>query len=123
MRPNIENRIKEGSIKAFFNATATEIKINSILLTQDENSYEIANDFVLALTGYKPDYDFLTNAGIEIKKDENLTPYTDDQTLETNVPGLYLAGVILGGMHTGKYFIETSKDHGQKIVQHIVNTK
>ncbi len=121
VKPNIENRIKEGSVKAYFNATVSEIKINSLIFNQEGQTIEIENDFVLALTGYQPDYNFLVNAGVQIQDDENKTPYTNSDTLESNVPGLYLAGVILGGMHTGKYFIETSKDHGQKIINHILS--
>lgn len=121
VKPNIENRIKEGSVKAYFNATVSEIKINSLIFNQEGQTMEIENDFVLALTGYQPDYNFLANAGVLIKDDENKTPYTNSDTLESNIPGLYLAGVILGGMHTGKYFIETSKDHGQKIINHILS--
>jgi putative YpdA family bacillithiol system oxidoreductase len=121
VKPNIENRIKEGSVKAYFNATVSEIKINSLIFNQEGQTMEIENDFVLALTGYQPDYNFLANAGVLIQDDENKTPYTNSDTLESNIPGLYLAGVILGGMHTGKYFIETSKDHGQKIINHILS--
>ena len=121
VKPNIENRIKEGSVKAYFNATVSEIKINSLIFNQEGQTIEIENDFVLALTGYQPDYNFLVNAGVQIQDDENKTPYTNSDTLESNVPGLYLAGVILGGMHTGKYFIETSKDHGQKIINQILS--
>ncbi len=123
VKPNIENRIKEGSIKAYFKADAKEIKISSILFEQEGKLIEIDNDFVLALTGYKPDYKFLRNAGVEILEDEFKTPCHNPATLETNVQGLYLAGVILGGMHTGKYFIETSKDHGSKIINHILTEK
>lgn len=121
VKPNIENRIKEGSIKAYFNSTVSEIKINSLLFNHEGEDQEIENDFVLALTGYQPDYNFLINAGVKILDDENKTPFVCTDTHETNVKGLYLAGVILGGMHTGKYFIETSKDHGQKIINHIVS--
>jgi thioredoxin reductase (NADPH) len=121
VKPNIENRIKEGSIKAYFNSTVSEIKINSLLFDNEGQNLEIENDFVLALTGYQPDYNFLINAGVKILDDENKTPFAQADTHETNVKGLYLAGVILGGMHTGKYFIESSKDHGQKIINHILS--
>lgn len=121
IKPNIENRIKEKSILAHFNSTVKEIKPSSILFEKEGIENEIENDLVLALTGYKPNYTFIESAGIHINDDVFRTPVYNETSLETNVPGLYLAGVVIGGMNTGKYFIETTRDHGQKIINHILS--
>lgn len=120
VRPDIVNRIKEGSIKAFFNSKLTEIKPHAVEF-KDENGniQEIKNDFVLALTGYKPNFKFLQSLGVELSKDERKIPKYNPQTMETNVKGLYLAGVICGGMETHKWFIENSRIHANMIVNAI----
>ncbi|KEY20356.1 YpdA family putative bacillithiol disulfide reductase [Kaistella antarctica] len=120
VKPDIENRIKEGSIAAYFNAEVIEITAHAIIF-KDENQkiQTIENDFVLAMTGYLPDFEFLKNAGIELIGD-CLNPLYNEQTMETNVPGLYLAGVVCGGKDTHLWFIENSRIHAEIIVKHIL---
>lgn len=121
VKPDIENRIREGSIKAFFNASLTEITSESVFF-RDENGEirEIENDFVLAMTGYLPDFSFLKKMGIHLHG-EQLNPEYHPETMETNVPGLYLAGVVCGGKDTHLWFIENSRIHAGLIVQHILS--
>ncbi len=121
VRPDIINRIKEGSIKAFYNSTVTEITGDEIYLNTKEGSAVLPNDFVLALTGYMPNFEFLEDLGIELSSDAKRLPKYDPETMESNVNGLYLAGVICGGMETHKWFIENSRVHAGMIVQHIIN--
>lgn len=123
VKPDIENRIKEGSIKAFFNSVVTEIKQEEIVIKTPEGIKTIENDFVLAMTGYHPDYDLLSKAGIKISSDENKIPLFDPETFQTNVNGLFLAGVVCGGMETNKWFIENSRDHAEKIFNYITQEK
>lgn len=118
IKPNIENRIEEGSIKAYFETTVSEIKEDSVILKTSSGKREIKNDFVLALTGYHPDYEFIKSAGVAIEDDEIALPVCDEENLESNVPGLYLAGVVNCGMKTHRLFIENTRDHGEKIVKH-----
>ena len=87
-----------------------------------EGNIEIDNDFVLAMTGYQPNYEILENLGIEILKDEFKTPFYNEETMETNVEGVFLAGVICGGLKTNKWFIENSRDHSEKIISQIIKT-
>lgn len=119
VKPDIENRIKEGSIASYFNSEVTEIRENDIVIQTPDGSITIENDFVLAMTGYHPDYSFLKNAGIKISEDDCKTPAFDVETFETNVKGIFLAGVVCGGMETGKWFIENSRDHAEKIFNSI----
>jgi thioredoxin reductase (NADPH) len=119
VKPDIENRIKEESIKAYFNSFLTEIREDSADIQTPEGKITIENDFVLAMTGYHPDYSLLEKAGIEISKDPMKIPCFHPQSFETNVPGLSLAGVVCGGMETGKWFIENSRDHAQRIFEKI----
>ncbi|PIB29275.1 hypothetical protein BFP77_07145 [Maribacter sp. 4U21] len=121
VRPDIINRIKEGSIKAFYNSTVTQITEDEIYLNTKEGSVVLPNDFVLALTGYMPNFKFLEDLGIELSSDAKRLPNYDPETMESNVNGLYLAGVICGGMETHKWFIENSRVHAGMIVQHIIN--
>ena len=123
VKPDIENRIKEGSITAHFNSEMLEIKENSVLF-KDENgaTQEIENDFVLAMTGYLPDFDFLRNSGINLQGD-CLNPYYNEETMESNVPNLYLAGVVCGGKDTHLWFIETSRIHANMIIENIISKK
>ncbi|RUT68155.1 YpdA family putative bacillithiol disulfide reductase [Flavobacterium cupreum] len=118
-KPDIENRIAEGSIKAYFESNITEIKDNEVEIETPEGKITIENDFVLALTGYRPDLSFLENMGIQLSDDELKTPTYHPETMETNVPGLFLAGVICGGMHTHKWFIENSRIHATMIIDYI----
>lgn len=117
--PNIENRIKEGSIKAYFNTTIKEIKPTSVVLQTQEGETTIANDYVLAMTGYSPNYELLDNLGIEIQDDELKTPVFNQDTLESNLPGVFLAGVLNGGLKTNMYFIENTRHHAEMIVRRI----
>jgi len=121
VKPDIENRIEEGSITAHFNSEIIEIKKNSVIF-KDENGKvnEIENDFVLAMTGYLPDFDFLKNSGIDLQGD-CLNPIYHPETMETNVKNLYLAGVVCGGKDTHLWFIENSRIHAEMIVRDIIS--
>lgn len=120
IKPNIENRIKEGTIKAFFETEVTKINETTLELNQRGNTFTIENDFVLALIGYQPNYTFLKSIGITIGNDEFLTPNHSEETQLTNVDNIYLAGVVCGGLKTNKFIIESSKVHATKIIQHIL---
>lgn len=122
VRPDIINRIKEGSIKAYFNSSILEIRENEVDIQTPEGPITIANDFVIAMTGYRPNFDMLKKFGIELSKDEKLYPEHNTQTMETNIKGMYLAGVVCGGMDTHKWFIENSREHAEKIMNHITTT-
>ncbi|AZA51675.1 YpdA family putative bacillithiol disulfide reductase [Chryseobacterium sp. G0201] len=119
VKPDIENRIAEGNIKAHFNSEILEIKVKSVIF-KDENGqiHEIENDFVLAMTGYLPDFDFLKNSGIDLQG-ECLNPLYNAETMETNVENLYLAGVVCGGKDTHLWFIENSRIHAEMIIKNI----
>ena len=123
VRPDIMNRIEEGSIKAYYNTIVTEIKEDEIILDSPEGNLSLPNDFVLALTGYKPNFEFLEKLGIELSDDEKKLPEYNPDTMESNVDGLYLAGVICGGMETHKWFIENSRVHAKIIAEHILETQ
>lgn len=123
VKPDIENRIAEGSIKAYFNAEMQEIKDSTVIFKDDSgNLHEIENDFVLAMTGYLPDFGFLKNSGI-LLRNENLIPMYNPETMETNIENLYLAGVVCGGKDTHLWFIENSRIHATMIVKHILGQK
>ncbi|MGY8913772.1 MAG: NAD(P)-binding domain-containing protein, partial [Flavobacteriales bacterium] len=123
VRPDIINRINEGSIKAYYNANVKEIKENSIVIDTPEGTKNIENDYVLALTGYKPNFSFLEKLGIQLSDDNKKLPSYNEDTMETNVVGLYLAGVICGGMETHKWFIENSRIHAKIIINSIIGKK
>ncbi len=123
VRPDIINRIKEGSIKAYFNANVKEIHPSKIVVDTAKGTIELENDFVLALTGYKPNFAFLEKLGIELSDDDKRLPQYNKETMETNIDGLYLAGVICGGMETHKWFIENSRIHAPMIIKSIVTKK
>ena len=123
VRPDIINRIEEGSIKAYFNSAVQEIRENEIVIDGPAGIEVLENDFVLALTGYMPNFQFLEKLGIELSKDDKKLPSYDPETMETNVQGLYLAGVICGGMETHKWFIENSRIHAKIIVESILDSK
>ncbi len=121
VKPDIENRILEGSINAHFNAELTEIKENTVIFKDEKGElHEIENDFVLAMTGYLPDFDFLRNTGIRLEGDF-LNPYYNPETMETNIPNLYLAGVVCGGKDTHLWFIENSRIHANIIIKNILS--
>ena len=121
-RPDIVNRIEEGSIKAYFNSNVKEITKKSILIRSTEGEISIKNDFVLAMTGYQPNFKLLKSLGVSSKVDEYKTPVYNEKTMESNVKGVYLAGVVCGGLKTNKWFIENSREHAPKIIQHILNS-
>ncbi|OWW24376.1 hypothetical protein B4Q04_16175 [Zobellia sp. OII3] len=120
VRPDIINRIEEGSIKAYYNSVLKEVRPNEIVVDTPEGTITLENDFVLALTGYKPNFDFLTRMGVKLSDDEKKLPQYDPETMETNVSGIYLAGVICGGMETHKWFIENSRIHAKLIIASIL---
>jgi len=119
VKPDIENRIAEGSIKAYFESNITEIRENEVEIQTPNGKVTIENDFVLALTGYKPDLNFLEKIGIQLSNDELKIPVYNPETMETNIEGLFLAGVVCGGMQTHKWFIENSRVHANMIVDFI----
>ncbi len=119
VKPDIDNRIDEGSIKAVFNAEIREIKENEVVLSSKEGEQTLKNDFVLLLTGYRPNFEFLSSMGIKTSDDGKRIPEYDPETMETNIPGIYLAGVICGGVETHKWFIENSRVHAKMIIEDI----
>jgi len=119
VRPDIDNRIKEGSIKAYFNSSVKEIREKEVDIQTPDGIVTIENDFVLALTGYKPNFAFLKHLGIQLSSDEKECPVYNSGTMETNVKGIYLAGVVCGGMDTHKWFIENSREHADLIINNI----
>lgn len=119
VRPDIINRIEEGSIKAYYNATVKEIKATQLIIDTPDGTLTLENDFVLALTGYMPNFEFLEKLGIALSKDKKRLPNYNPETMESNVEGLFLAGVICGGMETHKWFIENSRIHAPIIMKSI----
>lgn len=120
VRPDIENRIKEGDIKAYYNSEVLSIQEDSVTIKTPEQTFTIANDFVLAMTGYKPDFDMLSKLGVSLADEELNVPVYNPETMETNLAGLYLAGVVCGGMDTHKWYIENSRVHAEQIFADIV---
>jgi len=123
VRPDIINRIEEGSIQAYFNSELIEIKQDEVILKGPEGEKVIPNDFVLALTGYQPNLEFLKSMGIELSSDDKKIPEYNHESMESNKKGIYLAGVICGGMETHKWFIENSRVHAEMIIDDIVAKK
>ncbi len=121
--PDIDNHIKEGSIKAYFNTEIKEIREKEVDIKTPGGMVTIDNDWVLAMTGYKPNLNFLRDSGIKISEDEVCKPHYNEKNHETNVKGIYLAGVICGGMNTHRLFIENSREHADKIIKDIVAKK
>lgn len=120
VKPDIMNRINNKEIQAYFNSEITEIKERSITVKTPEKSLELKNDFVLAMTGYQPNYNLLENLNVEILDDEFKTPSYNEKTMKTNIEGVFLAGVICGGLKTNKWFIENSREHSKKILSTII---
>ncbi|WP_299395657.1 YpdA family putative bacillithiol disulfide reductase [uncultured Gelidibacter sp.] len=119
VKPDIINRIEEGSITAYYNSEIVKITEKDITISTPKGNVSFKNDFVVALTGYQPNFKFLTDAGIHLSDDTAQLPVYNPETMETNVRGLYLAGVICGGMETHKWFIENSRIHAKLIADHI----
>src|ERR1700752_39565 len=114
IKPDMENRIKNGDIEAYFNSSVQEIGIDHVVIRTPRGPVRLKNDFVLALIGYHPDCDFLRSMGIELS-DQQCRPVCDPVTLESNVPGIYVAGVIVAGSRTNEIFIENGRFHGKQI--------
>jgi thioredoxin reductase (NADPH) len=123
VRPDIMNRIEEGSIKAYFNSSLKAIREREVDIETPEGLITIPNDFVMAMTGYKPNFDFLRDIGINLSKDGKFLPQYNPATMETNLPGVYLAGVVVGGMDTHLWFIENSRVHAEMILNDILSKR
>ena len=115
--PDINNRVKNGEIAAYFNTTVTNISEDEVTLSTPEGVVTIANQFVFALTGYHPDFSFIERLGVRLDEANDRCPVCDPATLESNVPGIYLAGVIVAGERTNEIFIENGRFHGQLIAE------
>jgi thioredoxin reductase (NADPH) len=118
VRPDIENRIKEGSIRALFETTVAAITPQAVIVERDGRREEIPADGVFLLTGYRPDVDLMRRAGIDCDE-VSLAPALNPDTFETNVPNLFIAGGAVAGRHTGNIFIENGRFHGEKIAREI----
>ena len=120
VRPDIENRIEEGAIKAYFNSNVSEITQNQVFIDTPDGEVVVENDWVLAMTGYQPNLSFLEKLGINLSKNTVRKPQFDENTMETNLPNVFLAGVLCGGMDTRSLFIENSRVHADMIVKRIL---
>jgi thioredoxin reductase (NADPH) len=120
VRPDVMNRIKEGSIRAIKNSKVVEILPTEVRLATPEGDVRLPNDWVLALTGYRPNFSLLDQLGVTLSLDEKRQPCYDQTNQESNVPGVYLAGVVCGGLNTREFFIENSISHAGAIVQDIL---
>jgi thioredoxin reductase (NADPH) len=124
IKPDIENRIQNGEIQAHFNSEVTHIDLDSVTIATSKTELVIPNNFVFALTGYHPDFGFLRSLGIRVEPrakaaPHDICPVCDPSTLESNVPGIYLAGVIVAGSRTNEIFIENGRFHGKLIATHL----
>ncbi len=120
-KPDIENRIKEGSIKAYFNSEIAEITDSQVIIKTPEGLETVKNDWVISMTGYQPNLNFLRKVGIHLSQDEIMKPQYDENSMETNLKNVYLAGVICGGMNTHSLFIENSRVHAERIIKKIIS--
>ena len=123
VRPDIVNRIEEGSIKAYFNSVLTAIREKEVDIQTPEGKITIPNDYVLLMTGYQPDFAFLERLGIELSQDEKRYPSYNKESMESNRKNIYLAGVVCGGMDTHIWFIENSREHARQIIQSILKKR
>lgn len=123
VRPDIENRIREGSIKAHFHSAINRITPKSVEVLTPEGISVIENDWVLAMTGYQPPFEFMRSCGIAFQNDPDHTPVYNEHTMESNIPGLFLAGVVCGGLKTNKWFIENSRVHANRIIDYLQSKK
>jgi thioredoxin reductase (NADPH) len=121
VRPDIDNRIKEGSIRAHFQSSLLAIREKEIDILTPEGTITLENDYVIAMTGYQPNLEFLRKTGIVLSDDEKKSPVYNPDTMESNLKNIYLAGVVCGGMETHVWFIENSREHANKIIASIVN--
>jgi thioredoxin reductase (NADPH) len=122
IKPDIENRIKNGEIKAYFESNVVEIQQDAVVVETPQGRVTLDNDFVFAMTGYHPDFDFLEALGIRFEGEDRL-PVCNAVTLESNVPGIYLAGVIVAGSRTNEIFIENGRFHGRQIAAALASNK
>jgi thioredoxin reductase (NADPH) len=118
-KPDLENRIHEGSIRAFFESRVIAIREKEVEVLTPKGKVTFANDYVLAMTGYQPNFAFLEKIGISLSPDAKKHPQYDPETMETNLPGIFLAGVICGGMDTHIWFIENSREHAARIIRYL----
>ncbi len=118
IKPNIENRIKNGEIKMYFGSTVKEVREHEVILNTPDGEVTVKNDFVFAMTGYRPDFEFMAEHGIHLDPATS-KPITDPDTLESERRGVYLAGVIVAGTHTNEIFIENGRFHGKQIAEAI----
>jgi thioredoxin reductase (NADPH) len=123
VKPDIENRIAAGEIKAYFNSETTRITPETVEISTPEGDLCLENNFVLAMTGYKPDFTFIASLGVKFQDDEFNTPLYNEHTNESNSPNIYLAGVVCGGLKTNKWFIENSREHAKLIIKSILSKK
>lgn len=123
VRPDMENRIASGEVRALFNSRLTAIRPTEVDILTPDGPVTLENDFVLALTGYKPDFAFLEKIGITLSNDALQEPFHNPETMETDIPGLFLAGVVCGGMQTHRWFIENSRAHAEQIVSRILEVR
>jgi thioredoxin reductase (NADPH) len=121
IKPNIENRIKNNEIPAYFNSRVIEIEPDAVRIETPAGEVRIKNDYVFAMTGYRPDFEFLARHGIQLEP-ESRRPRTNPATLESDTPGIYLAGVIVAGVHTNEIFIENGRFHGKTIATAIADS-
>jgi thioredoxin reductase (NADPH) len=122
IKPDIENRIKNGEITAYFNSQVAEITPDTVLLETPAGTRILKNDFVFALIGYHPDFEFLESLGVRAEGEDRM-PVCDPECLESNVPGIYLAGVIVAGARTNEIFIENGRFHGQQIAKDLIGKR
>ncbi|WP_336828880.1 YpdA family putative bacillithiol disulfide reductase [Sphingobacterium multivorum] len=122
VKPDIENRIAAGEIDVYYNSSLTEVTPTTAHIQTPNGIVELDNDFVLALTGYRPNFEFLKRIGIDIPEEAPCIPSHNEETMETNVAGMYLAGVVCGGLNTHLWFIENSRIHAKQIIGHIRST-
>jgi thioredoxin reductase (NADPH) len=120
VRPDIENRIEEGAIKAYYNSNVSKITQNQVFINTPDGEVVVENDWVLAMTGYQPNLTCMEKLGVNLSKDSVRKPQFDEKTMETNLPNVFLAGVICGGMDTRSLFIENSRVHADMIVKRIL---
>ena len=118
-RPDIVNRIEEGSIGAYYEAEIESITEKEVVFKDKKGVHTLPNDFVLAMTGYEPNFELLEQLGVNFQQDEYRTPVYNEQTMESNIQGVYLAGVVCGGYKTNKWFIENSRIHAPRIIESI----
>lgn len=123
VRPDIENRIKEGEISVYFNSEVLRIEEEYVALSTPDGPLRLPNDFVIAMTGYQPDFSMLDRLGVELSGEKRNVPHYNPETMETSLSGLYLAGVVCGGMDTHKWFIENSRVHAEQIFRHIAEKR